>query len=143
MRSDVALTCDGELARSINQLHQQIVTNDRTMKYIAADIGEMLTQKKTELKHGKFTPWVEQFCDFKEHTARDYMRVSKAKRERALDFEVCASIREVLALGKTKKAPVQETRAATLDDLRKVERLRALRDDPAGLRVRRSLPKGN
>lgn len=131
MRSDVALTRDGQLARSINGLHQQIVSNDRTMKNFAADIGEMLIQKKAELKHGEFIPWVEQWCYFKKDTAQDYMKVARAKKGARSAFDQCASIREVLALGKTPKAPVQQTRSATLDDLRKVERLRALRDDPS------------
>lgn len=131
MRSDVALTRDGELARSINGLHQQIVSNDRTMKNFAADIGEMLIQKKAELKHGEFIPWVEQWCYFSERHARNYIKIADTKRKRVADFEACTSIREVLALGKTPKAPVQQTRSATLDDLRKVERLRALRDDPS------------
>ncbi len=53
--------------------------------------------------------------------------IKKLSRER---FDRANSIREALEL-KDKPAPKVERRAATLNDLRKVERLRALRDDPA------------
>jgi len=86
---------------------------------------------KQALTHGEFKPWVIENCSFSYAAAHQYMTVAKAKIDRAQLFKSCNSIREVLALGKPKTEPVQETRAATLDDLRKVERLRALRDSPA------------
>lgn len=94
-------------------------------------IGEMLIKVKQELAHGEFMPWVAENCDFSYHMARNYMIVAKAKVERAQLFEQCDSIRHVLALGKPKPEAQPERRSATLDDLRKVERLRALRDNPA------------
>ncbi|SMR81497.1 Protein of unknown function [Aliiroseovarius halocynthiae] len=131
MDTRLALTPDAAIASIINAKHRVIAAHERSMKKIAADIGEMLIEKKAELKHGEFIPWVEQWCSFSERHARNYIKIADTKRKRVADFEACASIREVLALGKTPKAPVQQTRSATLDDLRKVERLRALRDDPS------------
>lgn len=91
----------------------------------------MLIEVKRKVAHGEFMPWVEANCSFKRQTAQDYMKVAKAKYQSAGNFARCESIAEVLALGKPKKEPQPERRAPTLDDLRKVERLRALRDDPA------------
>lgn len=127
----VVLTSDSKLATSVNDKHREVRRLGRKAKEIAADIGEMLIQKKAELKHGEFIPWVEQWCSFSDRRARQYVKVAQTKRNRCSDFDTCTSIADVLALGKTPKAPVQQTRSATLDDLRKVERLRALRDDPS------------
>lgn len=56
--------------------------------------------------------------------------VAKAKRNSCSNFIHCNSISEVLDLGKPSNAPKVKTRPATLNDLSKVERLRALRDCP-------------
>ncbi|WP_170381898.1 DUF3102 domain-containing protein [Ruegeria atlantica] len=95
------------------------------------DIGEELIAVKAELKHGAFKPWVTENCSFAYRCATDYMQVARAKSAERRTFDACSSIREVLAIGKTKAAPKPDIRAATLDDLREVERLRALTDNPA------------
>ncbi|SMR83292.1 hypothetical protein SAMN04488030_3208 [Aliiroseovarius halocynthiae] len=46
------------LASSINDLHRTIQRGENQMKHYAADIGMMLIDKKAELKHGEFIPWV-------------------------------------------------------------------------------------
>ena len=102
----------------------------RKAKDLAAGIGEDLIKVKQGLAHGEFIPWVQKNCVFTRKRAHEYMKVAEAKCHSRVTFDQCTSIREVLALGKPKKAPVQETRSATLDDLRKVERLRSLRDCP-------------
>ncbi len=118
-------------AQAINEKHREVVALGRTAKEIAAEIGEELLAVKAELKHGEFIPWVEQNCAFAYRGAAEYMQVARTKNAERRTFDACSSIREVLAIGKTKAAPKPDTRAATLDDLRKVERLRALRDNPA------------
>lgn len=119
------------LALSVNDKHREVQRLGRTAKEIAAEIGEELIKVKQKLAHGEFGPWVSENCSFSYDSAKDYMNVARAKRERAPLFNRCTPIREVLALGKTPKEPSKPHRPATLDDLRKVERLRALRDDPA------------
>ena len=116
---------------SINDRHREVMRIGRTAKEIAAEIGGELIKVKQKLAHGEFMPWVEANCSFSDYTAKAYMRVAKAKSEERLRFDTCTSIADVLALGKPKPEPKPVHRAATLDDLRKVERLRALRDDPA------------
>lgn len=125
------LTAAAQVASSINHKHREVLAYGRTAKEIAAEIGEELIAMKETLSHGEFKPWVNENCSFSYAAAHQYMTVAKAKIDRAQLFKSCNSIREVLALGKPKPEPAQETRAATLDDLRKVERLRALRDNPA------------
>ncbi|MGX0975210.1 hypothetical protein ACSSVY_000912 [Roseovarius sp. MBR-51] len=115
---------------SINDRHREVMRLGRTAKDIAAEIGDMLMAVKAEKPHGEFMPWVAANCAFTDRHARRYMLVAEAKRTRMSDFKQCDSIADVLALGKPKPEPKPVHRAATLDDLRKVERLRALRDDP-------------
>lgn len=131
MMHDVALTETARLAVSINDKHREVVALGRTAKEIAAEIGEELIKVKQKLAHGEFMPWVEANCIFGQRTAEDYRKVARAKSQNSENFKRCTSIADVLALGKPKPEPKVERRAATLDDLRKVERLRALRDDPA------------
>lgn len=119
-------------AQAINDKHREVQALGRTAKEIAAEIGEMLLVEKARAGHGGFKPWIEENCSFSYDTAKDYMNVAKAKRERAPLFNRCISIREFLDLkAKPKTEPAPERRAPSLDELRKVERLRALRDDPA------------
>ncbi|MCU9839674.1 DUF3102 domain-containing protein [Ruegeria sp. WL0004] len=130
-----ALTSTAKLAMEINDKHRKVVTLGRTAKETAAEIGEMLIEVKQGLAHGEFMPWVEVNCSFKDRAANNYMKIAKTKIAQPCEFARCESIADVLALGKPKPSASEETkperRAATLDDLRKVERLRALRDDPA------------
>ena len=102
----------------------------RTAKEIAAEIGDELIKVKQTLAHGKFKPWVGENCYFSYRRAAEYMQVAKMKSASCRTFEQADSIRDVLDHKALKSTPKQELRAATLDDLRKVERLRALRDSP-------------
>ena len=128
MKHDVALTETARLAVSVNSKHREVQRLGRTAKDIAAEIGEELIKVKQKLAHGEFKQWVPDNCAFSYDSTNDYMKLAKAKMEHAPLFNRCNSIREVLALGKAPKPTEepQQKRSATLDDLRKVERLRAL-----------------
>ena len=129
---DVALTEAAQRIAFINSKHREVQRLGRTAKEIAAEIGKMLLAVKANLKHGEFGPWVEANCAFTPRMAQMYLKVWAAKNETRFAFDECNSIREVLNIGKEdRQSPPQERRSATLDDLRKVERLRALRDDPS------------
>lgn len=128
---NIDLTPVARQAEVINQMHRKVQSLGRTAKNIAASIGEELIKVKASKPVGGFMKWVSDNCAFGRQTSQDYMAVAKAKYQHAGNFNRCTSIREVLALGKTRPAPKSKTRAATLNDLRKVDRLRALRDDPA------------
>ena len=83
------------------------------------------------MKHGNFTKWVENNCDFNERMSRNYVVVAQAKRQRAADFNSCTSIRDVLALGKPKKKKPEAKPKLDNDDRRKINKLRKIVDDPA------------
>ena len=93
-------------------------------------IGEELIEVKQKLAHGEFKPWVEANCSFSYKSAARYMQIAKIKSLTREPFARADSINEVLDY-KPKPEPTKVHRAATLDDLRKVEHLRAKRDDPA------------
>jgi len=124
-------------AYQMNLLHSQIVGAQVEAKTKAAELGQMLIDKKEELKHGEFIPWVEDNCEFGPDMARLYMRMAKAKRERVHDFNACTSIREVLELGKPKQeaqgsgTTVEKKPKLDKDDRRKIDKLRKVAEDPA------------
>jgi len=47
---------------------------DRAMK-----LGDFLIQKKAELGHGKFTPWIDTDCDLEMKTAQRYMKLAEGR----------------------------------------------------------------
>lgn len=112
-------------------MHREVQRLGRTAKSITAHIGEELIEVKQKLAHGEFKPWVLENCSFSYEQANCYVKVAKVKSVTRDIFDRANSIREVLDLKDKKPEPEPERRAATLNDLRKVERLRALRDDPA------------
>jgi hypothetical protein len=113
----------------------------RTAKEIATEIDEELIAVKQMLAHGEFKPWVAANCTFTVQHARRYMKVADVKRNTRVRFDQANSIREVLDLKDAKPEPKPVHRATTLNDLRKVELLRNLRDDP-GATERELQPDG-
>ena len=108
------------LASSINAKHREVVDLGRTAK----EIGEELVAVKQKLAHGEFKPWVEANCTFVYRRAAEYMQVAKVKSASCRTFEQADSIRDVLDHKAPKPEPAKVHRAATLDDLRKVEHMR-------------------
>ncbi|RED12887.1 DUF3102 domain-containing protein [Pontivivens insulae] len=128
---NVALKETARLAVSVNNKHREVLRLGRTAKEIAAEIGEELIKVKQKLAHGEFKKWVGEgkdwgHCSFSYRTAAKYMQIANAKVHDRVHFETCFSMDEVI-----RAKPNKEKRTATLDDLRKVEKLRAKRDDPA------------
>ncbi|MCZ8156819.1 MAG: DUF3102 domain-containing protein [Leptospira sp.] len=60
---------------TLRNLHEGIIANARNMVQNAILIGEILTQKKSKLKHGEFIPWVESNLNFKIRTAQRYVKM--------------------------------------------------------------------
>jgi len=65
----------------LNFLNEQIKGAVKTTLESAIEAGEILTGIKDTLKHGTFTKWIEENCQFTDRTARSYMRVYQ-NRER-------------------------------------------------------------
>ena len=101
-----------------------------TAKKTAALIGEELIAVKQKLAQGEFKPWLSENCSFSHRGAARYMNLAQTKSDMRDTFQRANSVNEMLDY-KPKQEPKQQTKTATLNDLRKVEHLRALRDDPS------------
>ena len=65
----------------ITELHNRLQGLLRTSIETAMEIGRLLTDQKTELKHGAWLPWVEENLPFDERTAQRYMALSEHRDE--------------------------------------------------------------
>ena len=65
----------------IRKLHCDICEAARTSLNKAIRIGEILTEVKSQLKHGEWLPWLTQHLPFSGRTARNYMQCYE-QRER-------------------------------------------------------------
>lgn len=63
----------------IKTLHLEIMGHLKMSLEKAIKIGQLLTEQKTELKHGEFTPWMKDNLPFTERTARNYMKLFQEK----------------------------------------------------------------
>lgn len=102
----VSTTVEGRII----DLHNSIVSALRRSVENAIEIGQLLEQKKEELPHGEFLPWIERYLPFSEWTARNYMRVYqyRAKTGNVPDLTEAyrvAQLEDQRAKGKTSKAP--------------------------------------
>jgi len=71
--------------QEINKLHNEIggalkITLDKAIR-----IGELLTEQKESLKHGEFTPWVNENLPFTDRTARRYMTLYRNRDRLKMD----------------------------------------------------------
>ena len=64
----------------IIQKHLEFELSLKTSVNLAIEIGRLLAEKKEELGHGEFTPWVNENLPFTTRTAQNYMRLFN-KRE--------------------------------------------------------------
>jgi len=62
------------LVSEIIALHGEIITCARTTLEKAVRIGQLLTEQKASLRHGKWLPWIEANLPFSERTVQNYMR---------------------------------------------------------------------
>lgn len=127
----IALTADAQAAKVINDRHREVVRLGRTAKDIAAEIGGHLIAVKADLDHGEFGPWCEKNLIFTVRKAQRYIKAAKIKNDDVVAFARAETLDELVEAKtiKQRREEKVERRAATLDDLRKVERLQALRDD--------------
>ena len=74
-----------DFAVRINKLHLKFESNFKNTLEIAAQIGQLLLQKKSELKHGQWIPWVDSNLNFTDRTASNYIRIFKNKEKLSLE----------------------------------------------------------
>jgi hypothetical protein len=75
----VSTTVEGRII----DLHNGIVSALRRSVEDAIEIGQLLEQKKEELPHGEFLPWIEKELPFSERSARNYMQLFRYRYKTA------------------------------------------------------------
>jgi hypothetical protein len=66
-----------ELAKSIKEKHSMMLTSFRSSVTHAMDVGDLLTEAKKRVGHGKFEAWCATHCQLSPRTARRYMGMAK------------------------------------------------------------------
>ncbi len=87
-------------AHEINTLHEGLLGLLSQGIEKAVRIGELLTAKKAELKHGEFIPWIKENLVFTDRTARNYMTLFENK-DKALEAGNVTEAYKMLAEHKT------------------------------------------
>ena len=103
----------------INTLHSEIGGHLKMTLDKAIRIGELLTEQKAGLQHGKWIPWIEENLPFSERSVRDYMRFYDRREE--LKTARIADLTEARELLIEKIASSEEP--AFLRELKRVEKL--------------------
>lgn len=98
--------------REIIGLHNEIEGYLTKTLESAIRIGELLTEQKTGLPHGQFTPWIEDSLPFTPRTARNYMRLFEHRDQ--LKTETVSVLGEAYRLLAAPKPtdPLQEAESA-------------------------------
>ncbi len=91
-----SLVAKDDTAEKINRLQESIETSAKNMVKTAIIIGDLLSVKKAELKHGDFLPWIESNLTISRFTASRYMKLYE-NRDR-LNVARVQHLREALAL---------------------------------------------
>jgi len=73
------------IVSEINTLHSKNVGAAKSTIGRAIRIGQLLTKKKSTLKHGEWMPWLEKNIDFDDRTARRYINCFENKERLKLD----------------------------------------------------------
>lgn len=68
------LTTDA-VAKQLNELHASIERKLKSTVTDAIEAGRLLSEKKAELPHGEFLPWMKLNCSFSQQSASNYMRL--------------------------------------------------------------------
>jgi hypothetical protein len=66
-----------ELAKSIKDKISMMLTSFRSSVTHAMDVGDLLNEAKSRVRHGNFEPWLKDHCGLSFRTARRYMKMAK------------------------------------------------------------------
>ena len=105
--ASTAMSRELDAISEIVALHSEVVTAARTTLDKAVRIGELLTEQKASMKHGKWLPWMEANLPFSQQTASNYVRVfaNRSKLPTVGNLELTDAYR-LLSDGKEKTAHV-------------------------------------
>ena len=74
------------LGDEINRAHDAVVSSLNDAVAHATECRRLLLEAKTKCKHGEWLPWLEQNFKGSQRTARNYMKLETAKRQRIADL---------------------------------------------------------
>ncbi len=108
-----------KIPSQIIKLHDEIEGSLKTNLTKAILIGELLVNAKSELKHGKFTIWINENLTFTGRTARSYMMLFERKHE----LRGASGIKEAYGIlaGRTIDVVHRELREKVMDWINDIE----------------------
>ena len=84
---------DKKIIDQINNLHARFEIAYKSTTKIAVNIGELLLDQKSQLKHGQWGRWVRDNLKFTERTASNYIRIYKNKDKFDLETDgICGAL---------------------------------------------------
>lgn len=114
----------------ITKLHSDIVGYMRLSLDAAIRIGELLSERKAELAHGEFTPWVEANLPFSPRTARRYMKAyeNRERIEKTDSVSVLTEAYRLLEAPRAQEAPPEPGIAARGEEINFYDALKKIVD---------------
>ncbi len=79
--TDVIQLSDEALVQAINDEYSAILVSERNNLDRALAIGEKLVALKSRMEHGKWKPYLKEYCEISYRTGADYMRVYSKQAE--------------------------------------------------------------
>jgi hypothetical protein len=90
------MNLDKTRIQEIVQLHKEVANHLSQSLEKAIRIGQLLSEQKKALEHGKFTPWIDANLPFTDRTARNYMRLYRERNR--LKTETVSGLKKAYAL---------------------------------------------
>jgi hypothetical protein len=105
-----------DLAARIRTKHEAVRHAQKSALELAMAAGDMLLEAKSQLNHGQWSPWLQEYCAIPDRTARLYMRLAKNRKVietvDAVDLSISAAVR-LLATPKDDDEAVDDIREQT------------------------------
>jgi hypothetical protein len=98
------------VAKQLNELHASIERKLKSTVTDAIEAGRLLSEKKAELPHGEFLPWLKENCAFSERTAQNYTRLFRYRDKTARVADLQEAYRQVEQI-ESRKQQLERTNA--------------------------------
>jgi hypothetical protein len=90
------------ITEEIIQLHDKITAALKTSLQNAIRIGELITEVRSETKHGEWLPWIKEHMPFSDETARKYMKLHQHQDKFQSDWNLTDAYEYILPPKKPK-----------------------------------------
>lgn len=91
-----------ELGKRIHSQRLMLEQHAKKAALYAVEIGQLLTEAKTQVQHGEWEAWLSDYCSLAPRTARAYMRLAKelpklsdAKRQHVADLPIREALKAI------------------------------------------------